>query len=139
MMLDAKPVASVREQLTQWVQDVRLSGRTFRRAPAFAACVVATLMLVIGVNTAVFSVVNAVLLRPLSYPASNRLVWVSTYDDNAREEIVPRFDFPGTWRGQARRTFDRMVAYHSSDVTLGTTTSAVQARVAFVSDDFWSR
>jgi hypothetical protein len=94
MMLDAKPVPSVREQLTQWVQDVRPSGRTFRRAPAFAACVVATLMLVIGMNTAVFSVVNAVLLRPLSYPASNRLVWVSTYDDNAREEIVPRFDFP---------------------------------------------
>jgi hypothetical protein len=31
-----------------------------------------------------------------------------------------------------------MVAYHSSDVTLGTTTSAVQARVVFVSDDFWS-
>ena len=137
MMLDAKPVASVREQLTQWVQDVRLSGRTLRRAPAFAACVVATLMLVIGMNTAVFSVVNAVLLRPLSYPASDRLVWVSTYDDNAREEIVPRFDFR-TWRGQATRTFDRMVAYHSSDVTLWTTTSAVQTRVAFVSDDFWS-
>ena len=124
------------ERFSEIAHDVRLACRTLRRTPLFAASVIATLVLVIGMNTAVFSVFNAVLLRPLSYPSSDRLVWVSTYDDNAREEIVPRFDFRA-WRSQATRVFDRVVAYRSEDRTLGTGTGAVQARVAFVSDDFW--
>jgi hypothetical protein len=99
--------------------------------------VAVTLTVVIGMSTAVFSVVNAVLLRPLSYPSAERLVWISTYDDNAREAIVPRFDFR-VWRREATRSFERMVAYRSTDLTLATTNGAVQARVGFVSSDFWT-
>jgi putative ABC transport system permease protein len=124
------------EQCAQFAHDFRLACRTLRGTPVFAVSVVATLVLIIGMNTAVFSVFNAVLLRPLSYPASDRLLWISTYDDNAREEIVPRFDFRA-WRGQTARVFDRMVGYRSQDLTVGTGAGAVQARVAFVSDDFW--
>ena len=117
--------------------EVRLALRALRRTPAFTVSVVVTVTVVIAMSTAVFSVVNAVLLRPLSYPSAERLVWLSTYDDNAREAIVPRFDFR-TWRREATRSFERMVAYRSTDLTLGTTSGAVQARVAFVSSDFWS-
>lgn len=54
--------------------DIRDALRAVRRDPAYAATVVLTLALTIGATTAVFSVVNAVLLKPLAYPESHRLV-----------------------------------------------------------------
>jgi predicted permease len=131
------PKSRAGERAAQFTHEVGLALRALYRTPAFALSVAVTLTVVIGMSTAVFSVVNAVLLRPLSYPSAERLVWLSTYDDNAREEIVPRFDFR-SWRREATRSFERMVAYRSTDLTLGTTNGAVQARVAFVSSDFWS-
>ena len=131
------PRSRAGEQVAQLTHEVRLALRALRCTPAFTLSVAVTLTVVIGMSTAVFSVVNAVLLRPLSYPSPERLVWLSTYDNNAREEIVPRSDFR-TWRREATRSFDRMVAYRTTDLTLATTNGAVQARVAFVSSDFWS-
>ena len=131
------PRSRAGEQVAQLTHEVRLALRALRCTPAFTLSVAVTLTVVIGMSTAVFSVVNAVLLRPLLYPSPERLVWLSTYDNNAREEIVPRSDFR-TWRREATRSFDRMVAYRTTDLTLATTNGAVQARVAFVSSDFWS-
>ena len=62
------------------IRDVRSALRIFRREPAFAATAVLTLMLGIGANTALFAVVEAVLLRPLPYPESDRLVLVKHRD-----------------------------------------------------------
>src|SRR5918999_621423 len=57
-----------------WKQDFTHAARSLLRAPAFAAIAVLTLALAIGANTAIFSVVNAVLLDPLSFPEPDELV-----------------------------------------------------------------
>ena len=59
--------------------DIKLTFRRLKRSPGFAVTVLLTLAIGIGANTTVFSVVNGVLLKPLPYPESDRLValWVN--------------------------------------------------------------
>ena len=60
--------------MSQWIQDIRFSLRQMRKAPAFTVVVILTLSLGIGAAAAVFSVIDAVLIRPLPYAHQERLV-----------------------------------------------------------------
>jgi putative ABC transport system permease protein len=82
------PAASPRRSLVieEFWRDVRHGLRLMTRAPGFAAVVVLTLALAIGANTAVFSLVNGVLLRPLPFPDAGRLAVVT--------ESLPALGFP---------------------------------------------
>jgi putative ABC transport system permease protein len=62
----------------QLLQDARCALRTLRNNSGLSAVVVLTLALGISLNTAVFSVFNAVVLRPVAYPSPDRLLWLST-------------------------------------------------------------
>ncbi len=115
-------------------QDVRYTLRGLSRNPGFAAMAILTLALGIGMNTAVFSVVNAVLLRPLPYPDANRLVWVANRIERFHLEAVGGPDFLD-WKEQAR-SFDRLAGYSYGGVTLGSGADAEQIGVASISPDF---
>src|SRR5262245_10306475 len=90
-------------------QDLRYGARMLSKQPGFTLIAALTLSLGIGVNTAIFSVVNAVLLRPLPYPDSARLMTLGQSGTGGDDGSVgePKFLF---WREQ-NQTFEAMALY----------------------------
>lgn len=124
--------------IEQLLQDLRYGLRALARNPAFSAIVVLTLALGIGVTTAVFSVVNTVMIRPLPYPNAERLVAYveGPSESKAVKPGVAGADF-AEWRANAK-SFDGMAGYFYSDGILGSGSEAGQVRLASVAGDFWS-
>ena len=91
--------------------EVRLALRRLRRSPSFTAAAVLTLALGIGANTALFSLADAALLRPLPYPTAERLmmVWETQPNHGKTRERVSAANFLD-WRRESR-SFDAMAAW----------------------------
>lgn len=104
-----------REHLDLLRRDLRYALRSLRQSPGFTLAVVATLALGIGANTAVFSVVDAILLRPLPYPQAERLVmvWESKRDPENPVSPANLFD----WRSRTR-TLERIAMFRPHRVTI---------------------
>src|SRR5581483_10275112 len=77
----------------QTAQDIRLGLRGLRRNPTFSTIALLTLALGIGVNTAVYSIINVVLLHPLQYPQANRLVELSSVNLGSGIRIMSYLKF----------------------------------------------
>ena len=105
-------------RLEQVARDVRYGLRQVRRSPRFSAIAIATLALGIGVNTAMFSAVDAVLIRPLPYADADRLVMI--WDDLSRTDTPKFFSTPPEWSEWRRHNtvFTDIAATQPERVTL---------------------
>jgi putative ABC transport system permease protein len=121
--------------IDQVAQDARYGLRLLRRAPGFSAVAILTLAIGIGLSTAVFSVVNAVLIRPLSYPHAERLYWLGTYDDRTPVEYVSSPEFTA-WSAQSS-SLERSAGFFVASEAIDVGSEVVQARIAAVTDGFW--
>ena len=120
--------------------DVRYAARNLRRSPGFATLAVLIMGLGIGANTAVFSVVNAVLLKPLSYRDPDRIVTLSnswrtgeTPTDLSKQVSILNFQ---DWHDQSS-SFEAMAYYASRETAVMPGSTAEYARVTSVSPEFF--
>jgi hypothetical protein len=111
--------------LEQLTQDLRYALRAMRKSPGFTLTAVLSLVLGIGANTAIFTVVNAVLLRPLPFPEPDRLVqlWESKPSKGYFRNVVNPFNFLD-WR-ERTHSFEAMAAV--SGLTTNLTGSAIRS------------
>jgi len=120
------------------VQDLRFAGRQLRRNPAVTVAAMLTLATAIGANTAIFSVVNAVLLRPLPYPNSDRVVNISTTSSLRGLNDLVLSDAEFNEFKKQTQTLGKMAAYASAALNLGDVAEPERIGYTEVSVDLFS-
>jgi len=117
-------------------QDVRYALRTLRRSPGFVSVAIVCLAVGIGANTAIFSVLDAALLRPLPYPRAERLVGLREQTEKGNTPAVAYPNF-ADWRERSR-SFSSLAGYeYDPDAVLGAH-EATRANVAAVTSGFFT-
>jgi len=114
------------------VADLRQALRVLLKAPGFSILIVAVLALGIGANTAIFSIVNGVLLKPLPFAHADRLVAVQTTVKNEPDD-TSYLDFQD-WRAQAK-SFDALAVYTTAAITMTGVGDAQSLPIAIVTPD----
>ena len=138
-VIDRRREASVAR--AEWwdgvMHDARIAMRSLRRQPMFAGVVLITLAIGIGANTAMFSVVNTVLLRPLPYPEPDRLVllWETHRGDVSSRSEASYPDYVD-WRAE-RSVFTALEGYEEGNVTVSDASGAEQVRAGRVTSGFF--
>lgn len=123
--------------MSAFLQDFRYALRVLIKQPAFAAIAVLTLALGIGANTAIFSVINAVLLRPLPYPEPDRIMFLSETDNMGQEISVSCPDYLD-WK-RDNTVFQHLAVTRRESRNLSGIPGREAERVsaAYVTDDFF--
>ncbi len=119
-------------------QDLRFSIRQLRKSPGFALTIILTLALGIGATTGIFSLVNAVLLRPLPFPEPDRLMYLQ-HESHRTGVVAPQsLSYPDffDWRSQ-NHSFAAMASYRDETNTLTYGGSAQVLQGEIVSSDFF--
>jgi putative ABC transport system permease protein len=131
-------IEAAREHLRAARHDVRYAVRCLRASPGFAATSVMTLALAIGASTAMFSVLNAVLLRPLPYHDADRLMmlWSGSAAPGGRERRTA-YGTIEQWRSQSR-SFADMAVFDPVSLTLSAGGMSEQIGVARVSPNLFA-
>ena len=117
------------------LQDTCYALRTLRRNPVFGVVAILTLAVGIGMTTAVFSVVSAVLIKPLPYPDADRLVWLANYNRRYKFEAATAPDF-SDWHGQAQ-SFEEMAGYLTLDSTVMDGDQSAKHSFVSTTPEFW--
>ncbi|HEV7705922.1 MAG TPA: ABC transporter permease [Gemmatimonadaceae bacterium] len=127
--------AHFRERLESVAHDLRFAVRTFRKAPGFAFIATLTLALGVGATTAIFSVVNGVVLRPLPFDHPEQIVQLWGLDAKGRELSFadPTFDAVAT----DTRSFSAVAEYGRRGMSIVNDGEAEQIRAALVSRQFF--
>jgi putative ABC transport system permease protein len=121
--------------LERAAQDARFAARLLRKSPAFTLTAVIVLALGIGATTAIFSVVNAVLLRPLAFPEPDRLVMVWERQPNGRTNVIQTQNFLD-WRAR-NRSFSAISCIYGLSMNLSGEGDPVQLPGMAVSAGFF--
>ena len=124
--------------LSRLGQDLRFGIRMLRTRPLFTLVAVLTLALGIGANTAIFSTVNGVLLKPLPYPESQNLV---TFWGTAPEKRLPVVNYPDAmfvFFHQRTRVFEKVAGYSTGSVSLSGEGEPERVICTWVSSDFFA-
>jgi putative ABC transport system permease protein len=117
------------------LQDVRYAMRGIVRAPIFSLIVILTLAVGIGANTAIFSAVYAVLLKPLAFPSGDRLVWLGESSAKATGISVTWVNFEH-WRTE-NHSFETMAGFQNADLTLTGRGQAMLTHAGLVTNEFF--
>ena len=125
--------------IAQWTTDFRHASRGLRRSPGFLVTSVGTLALAIGAVTGMFGVVNTVLLQPLPFPNSDRLVVLSgtAPDSDLPERFGLGFDFYFEYKENSK-LIDGLFAFGGGTSTLRTDTRVERIPMAFPTNDIYA-
>lgn len=129
--------AGTRALMSNLATDLRFAARTLLQSPLFSGVAILTLALGMGANTAIFSVVNSVLLRPLPYPEPEAVVWVDEWQESGARPMAVAWPNFVDWRERSR-SFTGLAAFNGGSTTVLGVDRPLRATVSGITEDFWS-